>query len=115
MDVFAQIPLGLLNRYLFIQIGLIMIILPFAFAYFLEMQKELMKIQGSNYSLMQWTDAQPCFEAPCSIQLILSSHYQGLFPPALSQVLPPLFRILSGARSNSYSIEFDKTYACKED
>ena len=79
MDVFAQIPMGLFDGYLFIEIGLIMIILPFAFAYFLEMQKELMKIQGSNSSSMQWTDAQPCFEANCSIELIISSHYHRLF------------------------------------
>jgi hypothetical protein len=45
---------GVVNRYVWWDAALIVIILPFAFAYFFEMQKELMKIQGSKSMLMQW-------------------------------------------------------------
>ena len=48
--------MGVLDEYLSIQSGLIVVILPFAFAYFIEMQKELMKMQGgSKYGVIQWS------------------------------------------------------------
>ena len=52
MDVLSQILLGRYNRYRPFHSGLIVIILPFAFAYVMEMQKELLKIQGSNFADM---------------------------------------------------------------
>jgi hypothetical protein len=43
-------PLGFVDGYNIVYSGLIVVILPFAFAYFMEMQKELMKIQGGSTS-----------------------------------------------------------------
>jgi len=37
-----------IDRYVWGYIGVIMVVLPFAFAYFMEMQKELMKVQGGG-------------------------------------------------------------------
>ena len=47
--------MGGFHKYEIADVGLIVVLLPFAFAYFMEMQKELMKIQGgSKCRSMQW-------------------------------------------------------------
>ena len=54
-------------------VGLIVIILPFAFAYFMEMQKELLKIQGGSTNNIMQLDKDRKFtdQFHCSV----SFHY----------------------------------------
>jgi len=62
LDVFSQILLGLYYRYSSSYLALIIVFLPFAFAYFMEMQNEMMKIQGSKFLVTQWMAGSTKYE-----------------------------------------------------
>ena len=62
MDVHPQIHVGLHDRYAISHSGLIVIFLPFAFAYFFEMQKEYLKLQARTSALMKSTVATTSYE-----------------------------------------------------
>ena len=45
--------MGSFNRYLYLYLGFILLILPFSFAYLMELQKEAAKIMGGKCLIMQ--------------------------------------------------------------
>lgn len=77
MDVLSQIPLGLNYGYCSSYLAVIIVFLPFAFAYFMEMQNEMMKIQGSKFLVTQWMAGSTRYERLVVNQTIIfeySSH-----------------------------------------
>jgi len=54
--------MGLNYRYYSSYLALLIVFLPFAFAYFMEMQNEMMKIQGSTFLVTQWMAGSTRYE-----------------------------------------------------
>jgi len=59
MDIF--------NRYFFENLGFILLILPFSFAYLMELQKEAAKVMGGTCFVMQ-PKIQECIDDVCVIK-----------------------------------------------